>query len=97
MKIFQSLLSSRSEHSIQQSKMSNGDLKPFTNSNEYLNMLCPVSLHEKLAFKKHRIDECRCRRLSHIKPPTIRDVEFDYFVKLLPPEQLIVVAIEDSM
>lgn len=62
-------------------------------SNEDLNLMCPVSLHEKLAKNLYDVPECRCRKLH---PPIVRDIEFDYFVRLLPQEQLAAVIVIDS-
>lgn len=62
-------------------------------SNEDLNLMCPVSLHEKLANNRYDIPECRCRKLH---PPQLRDLEFDYFIRLLPTEQLAIVLVIDS-
>lgn len=62
-------------------------------SNEDLNLMCPVSLHDKLAYNRYEVAECRCRKLTM---PIVRDLEFDYFIRLLPTEQLVVVVVIDS-
>lgn len=61
-------------------------------SNDDLNLMCPVSLHQKLAFERFDID-CKCRKQN---VPLISDVEFDYFLRLVPLDQIIVVVITDS-
>jgi hypothetical protein len=60
--------------------------------NEDLNLMCPVSLHQRLANDKFDV-ECKCRRTN---VPFINDLEFDYFIRLLPVEQLIVIVVIDS-
>ena len=62
-------------------------------SNDDLNLMCPVSLHEKLAKSRYDVPECRCRKLA---PPLVRDIEFDYFIRLLPSEQQAIVVVIDS-
>jgi hypothetical protein len=63
----------------------------FSFSND-LNLLCPVSLHNKLVHGKLDV-ECKCRRQT---VPFLNDVEFDSLMKLLPVEQLAVVVVVDS-
>jgi hypothetical protein len=55
-------------------------------------VLCPVSLHHKLAFGKFDTD-CKCKKFI---VPMVNDVEYDYLIRLLPAEQLAVVVIIDS-
>jgi hypothetical protein len=63
----------------------------FSFSND-LNLLCPVSVHNKLVHGKLDV-ECKCRRQT---VPFLNDVEFDFLIKLLPVEQLAVVVVVDS-
>ena len=56
------------------------------------NILCPVSLHQKLALSRFDT-ECKCKKFS---VPVISDVEYDYLIRLLPVNQLVVVVIIDS-
>jgi hypothetical protein len=57
-----------------------------------LDILCPVSLHQKLAFDRYDT-ECKCKKFA---VPLINDVEYDYLIRLLPAEQLSVVVAIDS-
>lgn len=66
--------------------------RPYFNNID-LNLMCPVSVHNKLAFNAYEVAECRCRKLT---TPIVRDLEFDYFIRLLPPQQLAVVVVVDS-
>ena len=59
---------------------------------DQLNLQCPVSLHQKMAFSNFGID-CKCKKYL---VPLVYDVEYDYFLKMLPPDQVIVVVIIDS-
>ena len=61
-------------------------------TNDDLNMLCPVSLHQKLIFDKYDVD-CKCKKQI---VPLISDIEFDYFLRLVPSEQMIVIAIVNT-
>ncbi|RNA29347.1 hypothetical protein BpHYR1_032044 [Brachionus plicatilis] len=61
-------------------------------TNDDLNLLCPVSLHQKLAFDKYDVD-CRCKKQI---VPIVNDVEFDHFLRLVPIEQIVVIAVIDS-
>ena len=63
-----------------------------TMTNERLSMMCPVSLHYRLAFDKTDMD-CKCRRQT---VPFINDVEYDVLLKRLPGDQLAVIAVTDS-
>jgi hypothetical protein len=82
------------------SKINNGiqnvtnDSKIPVMSNQKLSFLCPVIFHNKLVFSKlENNTECRCRKQII---PFINDVEYDALLKILPPEQLVVVLITDS-
>lgn len=57
-----------------------------------LNILCPISLHHKLALQRFDT-ECKCKKFA---VPMIGDVEFDYLIRLLPSDQLAVVVVIDS-
>ena len=72
--------------------ISNSNANRFTFTNEELTLMCPVVLHHRIVFDRHDI-ECRCRKQN---VPFIHDVEFDYMLKLVPVEQLIIVVIIDS-
>ena len=61
-------------------------------TNNDLNLLCPVSLHLKMAFEKYDHD-CRCKKQI---VPMIYDLEFDYLMRMLPTQQLAVIVIMDS-
>lgn len=77
-------------HSDSSNNFSSKSNRFFTNDD--LNMLCPVSLHQKLAMEKYDVN-CRCKKQI---VPIITDVEFDYFLRLVPLEQIIVIAVIDS-
>jgi hypothetical protein len=49
---------------------------------------CPISLRHRILFD--RKVECKCKRNSI---PLLCDIEFDKFVKIMPPDQLLVVAV----
>ena len=72
--------------------MNNSNPNRFTFTNEELILMCPVTLHYRIVFDRHDI-ECRCRKQN---VPFIHDVEFDYMLKLVPVDQLIIVVIMDS-
>jgi hypothetical protein len=61
-------------------------------TNNDLNLLCPVSLHLKMAFEKYDHD-CRCKKQI---VPLIYDIEFDYILRMIPLNQLAVIVIMDS-
>lgn len=52
---------------------------------------CPISVRHRILFD--RKIECKCKRNS---VPLICDIEFDRFIKIMPPDQLLVVAIIKS-
>ena len=70
----------------------NSSSNRFGFTNEELTLMCPVTLHHRIAFERHDI-ECRCRKQN---VPYIHDVEFDYMLKLVPVNQMIIVVIVDS-
>ena len=57
-----------------------------------LHLQCPVILHNKIAFN---VDNVTCRCSRHMVP-LIKDLEFDFFLDILPEEQILVVTIIDS-
>ena len=61
-------------------------------TNEELMNLCPVWLHQRMAFNRHDMD-CRCKKQF---PPFIYDLEYDTSLRVLPTEQLAVITVIDS-
>ena len=57
-----------------------------------LHLQCPVILHGKIAFD---VNTSTCRCSKHIVP-LVRDLEFDFFLDILPEDQILLVAVIDS-
>jgi hypothetical protein len=70
-----------------------GNLRSSRVALDEFSFLCPVGLHQKIALSRFDSD-CKCKKYQ---VPFIQDLEYDYFIKLLPPEQLTVVVIIDSL
>ena len=62
-------------------------------TNDELSLICPYTLHQRIVFDRHDAD-CRCRKQT---VPNIHDVEFDYLLKFIPTEQLVIVVVTDSL
>ena len=57
-----------------------------------LHLQCPVILHNKIAFD---VNNTTCRCSKHCVP-LVRDLEFDFFLDILPEDQILLVAVIDS-
>lgn len=57
-----------------------------------LNLMCPITVHQRMANENYEF-ECKCKKMN---VPFISDLEFDYFIRLMPVEQLICIVVIDS-